>query len=60
MKKIALTSLLAMFAVSGANAAINDNPLYRPMEGKFVSETMLHHIPKKQQNLIWVRNLHTV
>ena len=39
MKKIALTSLLAMFAVSGANAAINDNPLYRPMEGKFVSET---------------------
>lgn len=39
MKKIALTSLLAVFAVSGANAAINDNPLYRPDAGKFVSET---------------------
>lgn len=39
MKKLVLTSLMAVFAVSAANAAINDNPLYRPMEGKFVSET---------------------
>jgi len=41
MKKLALTSLLTVFAVSAANAAINDNPLYRPMEGTFVSETSL-------------------
>lgn len=40
MKKLALTSLLAVFAVSGANAAvINDNPLYRPGEGHFYSMT---------------------
>ncbi len=41
MKKIALTSLLAVFAVSGANAAnvINNNPLYRPGEGRFYSIT---------------------
>lgn len=39
MKKLALTSLLAVCAVSSANAAINDNPLYRPDAGKFVSMT---------------------
>ncbi len=34
MKKIALTSLLAVFAMAGANAAtINNNPLYRPDAG---------------------------
>lgn len=43
MKKIALTSLLAMFAVSAANAAnvINGNPLYKPAEGHFASITSL-------------------
>ena len=30
MKKLVLTSLLAVFAATGANAAINDNPMYRP------------------------------
>ena len=39
MKKLALTSLLAFFAVSGAHAAniIDGNPLYRPGEGRFYS-----------------------
>ncbi len=37
MKKIALTSLLAVFTAVSANAAnvINNNPLYRPMAGHF-------------------------
>ena len=41
MKKLALTSLLAFFAVSGAHAAniIDGNPLYRPDEGRFYSVT---------------------
>lgn len=40
MKKLTLTSLMAVFAVSAANAAvINDNPLYRPDQGKFYSVT---------------------
>lgn len=41
MKKIALTSLLAVFAVSGAHAAnvIDGNPLYMPKAGHFYSET---------------------
>ena len=39
MKKLALTSLLAVFAVGGAHAAniIDGNPLYRPGEGRFYS-----------------------
>ena len=45
MKKIALTSLLAMFAVSGAQAAaknvMDGNPLYMPKAGHFFSETTL-------------------
>lgn len=43
MKKIILTSLLTVFAVSSANAAniINDNPLYRPSKGHFYSVTSL-------------------
>lgn len=43
MKKLALTSLLAFFAVSGAHAAniIDGNPLYRPGEGRFYSITGL-------------------
>ncbi len=43
MKKLALTSLLAVFAVSGAHAAnvINNNPLYRPEAGQFYSVTDL-------------------
>lgn len=43
MKKLALTSLVAVFAVSGANAAniINNNPLYRPNAGHFYSITGL-------------------
>ena len=41
MKKIALTSLLAVFAVSGAHAAnvIDGNPLYMPGQGHFYSVT---------------------
>lgn len=44
MKKIALTSLLAVFAVSGAYAAnaIDGNPLYMPRAGHFYSETSLY------------------
>ena len=43
MKKLALTSLLAVFAASGAHAAniIDGNPLYRPGEGHFYSVTEL-------------------
>ena len=37
MKKIILTSLLAVFAATSANAAINDNPMYRPDQGRFYS-----------------------
>ncbi len=43
MKKIALTSLIAMFAFAGAHAAnvIDGNPLYMPKKGHFYSETSL-------------------
>lgn len=43
MKKLALTSLLTVFAVSGAHAAnvIDGNPLYMPKAGHFYSETAL-------------------
>jgi len=43
MKKIALTSLLAVVAASGAHAAnvIDGNPLYMPKAGHFYSETAL-------------------
>ena len=42
MKKIALTSLLAMVAATAANAnVINGNPLYKPAAGHFASVTTL-------------------
>lgn len=43
MKKLALTSLIAMFAFTGAHAAnvIDGNPLYMPKAGHFYSETGL-------------------
>ncbi|MCQ2581354.1 MAG: hypothetical protein MJ170_00015 [Alphaproteobacteria bacterium] len=42
MKKIALTSLLAMVAATAANAnVINGNPLYKPAAGHFASVTSL-------------------
>lgn len=43
MKKIALTSLLAVFAAAGANAAstMDGNPLYMPKAGHFYSVTDL-------------------
>ncbi|MBQ0013579.1 MAG: hypothetical protein KBS86_03360 [Proteobacteria bacterium] len=43
MKKIALTSVLAVFAATGANAAnvIDGNPLYRPTLKHFASITTL-------------------
>ena len=43
MKKLALTSLLAVFAVSGAHAAnvIDGNPLYMPKAGHVASETAI-------------------
>lgn len=41
MKKIALTSVLAVLVATGANAAhtLDGNPLYMPASGHFVSET---------------------
>ncbi|MCL1891815.1 MAG: hypothetical protein FWF97_00760 [Alphaproteobacteria bacterium] len=44
MKKLALTSLLALCTVGAANAAnvIDGNPLYRPDEGRFYSITSLN------------------
>lgn len=44
MKKIALTSLLAVMAVSGARAAniIDGNPLYMPGQNRFYSVTDLY------------------
>ena len=43
MKKLALTSLLAVFAISGAHAAnvIDGNPLYMPRAGHFYSVSSL-------------------
>ena len=43
MKKLALTSLLAVFAISGAHAAnvIDGNPLYMPEQNHFYSVTTL-------------------
>ncbi len=43
MKKLALSSLIAVFAVSGAHAAnvIDGNPLYMPKAGHFYSVTSL-------------------
>ena len=43
MKKLALTSLMAVFAVSGAHAAnvIDGNPLYMPAQNHFYSVTDL-------------------
>ena len=43
MKKLALSSLIAVFAVSGAYAAnvIDGNPLYMPQKGHFYSVTAL-------------------
>ena len=43
MKKIALTSLLAVFTASGAMAAnvIDGNPLYMPGQNHFYSVTNL-------------------
>jgi hypothetical protein len=43
MKKIALTSLIAMFAFAGAHAAnvIDGNPLYMPKKGHFYSVSSL-------------------
>ena len=44
MKKLALTSLMAVFAVSGAHAAnvIDGNPLYMPAQNHFYSVTDLN------------------
>ena len=44
MKKLALTSLMAVFAVSGAHAAnvIDGNPLYMPGQNHFYSVTDLY------------------
>ena len=43
MKKLALTSLLAVFAISGAHAAnvLDGNPLYMPKAGHFYSVSSL-------------------
>ena len=49
MKKLALSSLIAVFAVSGAHAAnvINDNPLYMPTANHFYSVTDVSSHTKK-------------
>ena len=55
MKKIALTSLIAMFAAGGASAAnvIDGNPLYMPKAGHFYSETDLSSHTGKQDIKSW-------
>ncbi|MCR4918104.1 MAG: hypothetical protein K5912_04140 [Alphaproteobacteria bacterium] len=52
MKKIALTSMLSVFAVSGAYAAnaIDGNPLYMPKAGAFYSETALSSHSEATEN----------
>ena len=52
MKKIALTSLLAFMAVSGAHAAnvIDGNPLYMPRAGHFYSVTSLGSHSEASEN----------
>ena len=52
MKKIALTSLLAVFAATGANAAnvIDGNPLYMPRAGHFYSVTDLYSHSETSEN----------
>jgi len=55
MKKIALTSLLAVFAASSAMAAnvIDGNPLYMPEQGHFYSVTDLSSHSGKQDIKSW-------
>ena len=52
MKKLALTSLLAVFAISGAHAAnvIDGNPLYMPRAGHFYSVTDLYSHSENSEN----------
>ena len=53
MKKIALTSLLAVVAASAAHASVNmidGDPLYMPRAGHFYSETSLASTTKKTEN----------
>jgi len=56
MKKLALTSLMAVFAVSGAHAAnvIDGNPLYMPGQNHFYSVTELESHTKN--NTPWGLN----
>ena len=58
MKKIALTSLLAVFAVSGAHAAgvVAGNPLYMPKAGHFYSETELASHSGSEDIKAWALN----
>ena len=58
MKKIALTSLLAVFAVSGAHAAnvIDGNPLYLPGAGHFYSVSTLGSHSGEQELKSWYLN----
>ncbi|MBO7645067.1 MAG: hypothetical protein J6S57_02035 [Alphaproteobacteria bacterium] len=55
MKKIALTSLIAMFAFAGAHAAnvIDDNPLYMPKKGHFYSISDVNSHSGKQEAKTW-------
>ncbi len=59
MKKIALTSLLAVMAVSGARAAniIDGNPLYMPGQNRFYSVTDLYsHTGKDEADKKQIEN----
>ncbi len=55
MKKLALTSLLAVFAVSGAHAAnvIDGNPLYMPKAGHFYSVSSLESHTGSEELKSW-------
>lgn len=57
MKKIALTSLLAVFAVSGAGAAnLVNSPLYLPEQNHFASVTSLGSHTRHDQDNNWNLN----
>lgn len=55
MKKVVLTSMMAVLAVSGAHAAnvINNNPMYRPEAGQFYSVTNVESA-NDESTVVWL------